>query len=130
MNITKSFIQFMEDEGFGTFGTDIFIGGAPLEAPDPCWWVLSSGGTNTIKTHTGEKVKNYTINVFYRNTDAEDVYETLQTFEEDVNSAGCIQLDTYDTIEMEALLYPTDQDIDLEDRTVGVVEVAITVYSS
>ena len=34
MNITHSFAQFMEDQGFGTLGTNLFIGAVPQDAPD------------------------------------------------------------------------------------------------
>ena len=34
MNIVRSFANFLENRGYGTFGDDIFIGGAPIEADD------------------------------------------------------------------------------------------------
>lgn len=130
MNIAKSFVEYMEDLGMGIFGTDIFIGNIAIDAPDKAWWVLSSGGASLTKNSTGERIKNYTLSVYYRNTDAEDVYETMQEFEEEINSKHCIQLDTYDTIEMEASVFPTDQDLDNEDRVVGLMQIKISIYQS
>jgi len=130
MNIAKSFVEYMEDLGMGTFATDIFIGNIAIDAVDKAWWVVSSGGATLSKNNTGERIKNYTLSVFYRNTDAEDVYEQMQEFEEEINSKGCIQLDGYDTIEMEALVFPTDQDLDNEDRVVGLLQVKVSVYQS
>lgn len=130
MNIARSFVQFMEGELSATFGTDIFIGGAPIDAQDRIWWVIAAGGTPIGKNNTGEKVKNYLLSVFYRNTDAEDVYETIQGFEDLINAGQCKELNGYDTIELEATTFATDQDIDNEDRTIGLIQVTITIYQN
>lgn len=130
MNITESFVNYMEDLSFGTFGTDIFIGIIPETAPDKSWWVIPAGGSPVKKNHTGERIKDYLLNVYYRNTDAEDVYETIQEFEEEINTKQCIQLDTYDTIEMEASVFQSDRDLDNEDRVVGMLQIKVSVYQS
>jgi hypothetical protein len=128
-NITESFANYMEAEGYGTLGIDLYIGGIPLDSPNQSWWILSSGGGAVIKASTNNKLKNYMINVYYRDTDAQNVYNTLQAFEETINSAGCPEISGYDVIEAEVTLYPTDQDIDNENRTIGLAEVTLTVYS-
>jgi hypothetical protein len=129
MNITREFVNFLATKGFGTFGTSIFIGGVPQEAPDASMWVLSGGGTPSVKNETNNMRKKYVFNVYYRNKDAEDVYETLQELEELINSDACTQLGSYETLDMECTLFPTDQDLDIEDRTVGLLEVTATVYA-
>ena len=118
----------MEDEGFGTFGTDIFIGVAPQNAPDPCYWLTTSGGSPESRNDTGEVIKIYTINLYYRNTDAEDVYNKMQELEVEFNKANCTQLNGFDTIQLSATLFPTDQDIDNEERTVGIIEITVKTY--
>lgn len=130
MNITRAFIEYMEGLGLGTFGTDIFIGGAPLGATDPIWWAISAGGNSDPKNNTGERIKNYTVDVFYRDNDAQEVYDKMQLLEEEVNSKECTELEGYETVDMEAVLFPADQDIDNEDRTVGLLQVTLTVYQS
>ncbi len=130
MNITKAFTTYMESEGFGTFGGDLFIGGAPLEAPASCWWVVSSGGAPELKNSTGEMLKAYVLGVYYRDTDTEQVYEKLQQLEELINSIVCVQLDSYETVNMEALGFPADQDLDAEDRTVGLLQVTVVIHQS
>lgn len=129
MNITHSFAQFMEDQGFGTLGTNLFIGAVPQDAPDKCWWVVSSGGSNTTRNKTGERIKEYTVSVFYRSTDSKEVYDDLQEFEETINNTECEQLASYDTIEMQCITFPTDEDIDSEERTKGLAQVKLTIYS-
>lgn len=128
MNITHSFATWLQTEGFGTLGTDIFIGAVPQDAPDVCFWVSSGGGGNQIKNKTGEKVKRYIVSVYYRSMDAEDVYNKLQLLEETINGE-CITLSSYDTIEGECTVFPTDQDIDSEERTKGMAQVTLTIYS-
>jgi hypothetical protein len=128
MNIVRAFVDYLESLSFGNFGTDIFIGGVPQSAPDKCMWLLSSGGSPTNRNETNEMVKRYVVNVFYRNTDQEDVYDTLQEIEEAINGDSCVNLTGYDTLSMEATNFPTDQDLDNEDRTVGLLQVTITVY--
>lgn len=128
MNMARAFVEYMESEGLGTFGDDIYIGTAPLNTPDPIYWVISTGGTPISKNSSGERQKRYIVSVYYRNTDAQDVYEKLHTFEETINSTHCTDLTGFDTIEMECTLFTSDQDIDNEDRTVGLLQVSITTY--
>lgn len=128
MNIARSFVEYMEDSALGTFNDDIYIGSAPLDALDPIWWVVTTGGSVLSENQSGEKQKIYTLNVFFRDIDEENVYETMQNFEVLVNSEGCTQLNGFDTIGMQATLFPADQDLDAEDRTVGLVQVTVRTY--
>lgn len=129
MNIVEAFVEYMEDLSLGTLDTDIFISQVP-DLPDTCWWLTSSGGSSVVKNHTGERQKDYFINVYYRGTNAEDVYNKMQDFEETINAKGCVQLDGYDTIEMEANTFPTDTDLDNEDRVLALMQVRVRVYQS
>jgi len=128
MNIAKDFVDFMVAQGLGAFGESIFIGNMPASTPNTCWSVIPSGGRPLIPNSTGERVKAYTLEVRYRSNNAEDVYDTLQAFEELVNSNSCTQLANFDTIDLEALVFPTDEDLDSEDRTIGLVQVTLTTY--
>lgn len=130
MNIARSFATYLEGQSYGTFGEDIFIGGAPLSAPDSCFWVLSSGGPILVDAFTGEKIKAYTLLVYYRSRQTEDLYEMLQGLEIEINGTPCISLDGFDVLDVTATLFPTDEDIDDEDRTIGLIEVTCTVHST
>jgi len=129
MNITRAFVKFLEDRGFGTFNSDIFIGGVPLDGPNHAYWVISGGGSNKSKNETGEKQKNYLVSVFLRDMDGEVVYNKLQELEELLNSASCFELEGYEVIEIEATTYPTDQDLDMQERTVGLLQATLTIYN-
>ena len=128
MNIKRQFVDYLVAEGFGTFGTDIFIGTVPQGAPDTALWILSSGGNTKSKNKTGENQKNYLLSVFYRSLDASQVDEKLEQLETLINRNNCIDISGYDIIETEATVYPSDQDIDNEDRTVGLIQINLTVY--
>lgn len=127
MTLKRSFVTYMESLGLGTFGEDIFLNGAPITI-DQCWWIISTGGAPVLTNQTGERIKNYIISVYYRNTDAVDVDQQLQEFEETINVGNCTQLDGFNTIDMTATAFPVDQDLDVEDRTVGVVQVTVQTY--
>lgn len=130
MTVAQALAQWMQENGFGTLGTDLFIGSVPEGAPTASWWILGGGGAPTIKNHTGEKVKAYIFSVLYRNTDSENVDERMQALEEKANSKACHDLAGYDTIELEASGFQSDNDLDGEDRTLGSVEITATVYQS
>lgn len=131
MTIAQAFAKYMEDVlSLGVVGTDIFINAVPLKAPSDAWWIVSRGGTPIQKNQTGEKKKNYALSVYYRSLDSAALDALMQGFEESINSKHCDQLEGYDTIEMEAVGFQSDLDLDNQERTVGLVEVTITVYQS
>lgn len=129
MNIAREVVRYMEDElGLGSFGQDLFVGGAPKGSKNAIWWVLSAGGTVETDTFTGEKIKNYLVDVFHRDINEEAFYENLEAFETSINSAECPTLVGYEVIDITASSFPTDDDLDLEDRKVGLVQLTVRTY--
>lgn len=131
MNIVESFATYLQDTlSLGTIGQDIYLGQAPssLEAPDSLYWITSSGGDKTIKLKTGEAVKQYIVEIFHRGRDYKAVYDNMQDLEVDINKGQCPQLSGYDTLDIEATTFPVDNDLDQEDRKIGLLRVTMTVY--
>ena len=131
MNIAKSFATYLQDElSVATIGQDLFIGLAPRsdKAPDTLWWIKAFGGDPTTRLKTGETMKQYIVEINYRNRDYETVYEQLQSVEESINSDTCSQITGYDTIDIEATTFPIDDDIDSEDRKVGLLRITLTIF--
>jgi hypothetical protein len=64
MNIAKDFADYLVSLSKGTFGTDIFIGSLPQDAPEKCYWIVNAGGSPQPKIVTGERIKEYQLNVF------------------------------------------------------------------
>lgn len=126
--VSESFIKWLEDEGIGTFGTDIYLSQVPEKAPNTCYWVLTSGGIPISKNKTGERVKQYFTSVYYRSTRAKDVERKLFALEELVNSPNCLQLEGFEVIEFEASQFPQDDDLDNEQLRVGTLQVNIQIY--
>lgn len=130
MNLAEAFVDYLDDIGIATFGQDLFIGNAPSskQVSNTIWWIETSGGNKTIKAKTGEAMKEYLVDVYCRSNDYEYVYDQLQSLEETLNCAHCVELDGYDVVEVEALTFPIDNDLDSEDRKVGYLQASLTVY--
>lgn len=129
MTVQRALAKWMENNGFGVFNADLFIGTIPLERKiNAGWWIIGGGGAPILKPETGEKMKQYVFAVFYRDTDPEQVDQKLQALEEMANSNTCHSLEDYDTVELEATGFQSDNDMDSEDRTLASVEITVTVY--
>ena len=130
MNISESFAEYLVNLGIGTLGQNIFIGNAPSsnQAPDSIWWIVANGGSPIRRNSTGEMLKSYKIDVFFRDRDYKTVYNELNSLEESINCDGCPELDEYDTISIEANSFPIDNDLDNEDRKVGLLQINLTTY--
>lgn len=126
--VSESFIQWLEDENIGTFNTDLYLSQVPDTAPDACYWVLTSGGGAIQKLQTGEKVKQYFMSVYYRSNKAKDVERNLFKLEELLNCNDCINLEGFEVVEVEATQFPSDTDIDNEERRVGLLQANIKIY--
>jgi hypothetical protein len=126
--ISESFIKFLEEEGIATFNTDLYLSQVPDDAPDATYWVLTSGGNTIQKLRTGEKVKQYFVSTFYRSTKAKDVERNLFRLEELLNCLTCVQFEGFEVLEVEATQFPSDTDLDNEDRRVGLLQTNIRVY--
>lgn len=130
MNITRAFAEYLATITASTIGQDLFIGQAPSsdKAPDSIWWVSGSGGDVTTRVKSGENLKSYLIEVHYRNRNYQTVYENMQSLEERLNDDPCTQLNGFDTVDIEATTFPVDDDLDAEDRKVGLLQATITIY--
>lgn len=120
----------MEDNGYGVFGTDLFIGGMPLEYKGAGYWIVGSGGRVLSKLKTTGKFKGYMIEVFYRNVNQETVIDTIYNLEEFFNDSSCIEIGDFDTVELEADVLPSDLDIDGEERAMAYLQVILTIYNN
>lgn len=133
MNIVKSLVDYLEDSGVATFGQDMFVSRAPssntkatnsADIPQNLWWLVSSGGSRDGLLDT------YNVDIHYRDRDAECVYEKLQSLRDNLTCAGCVELEGFEVVSIEVTGFFTDQDIDDEERTVGLLQVTITAYQS
>lgn len=132
MNIVQSFVDFLESNNVATFGQDLFIGGAPSsnKVPDTIYWAVGRGGTVVSANQTGEKVKEYIIELYMRDRDYQTVYDAMQELEELLNCANCVELDGYELIDIHASLMFVDEDLDNEDRKLGMIQVNATTHKA
>lgn len=137
VNLAQAFATYLQSLGIATIGQDLFVGRAPAitetlsngnKVPDNIWWIISNGGNPIKKNSTGESLKSYQVQIFSRNTNPRTIAEELFTLEEDLNCDGCSQLTGFDTVDIEATTFPIDNDLDSEDRKVGLLQVNLTTY--
>lgn len=131
MNLVQAFATYLDNDlGIATLGQDLFIGRAPSsnEVSDDIWWVLSNGGGPIKKNDTGESMKSYQVEVYYRHTNDKIIEDSMFQLEEALNCDGCTQLTGFDTIDIEATTFPIDDDFDSEDRRVGLLQATILIY--
>lgn len=130
MSLVSAFATYLQGITGTTLGQTLFIGEAPSsnKVADAIWWIVENGGGIIQKNATGEARKSYQINVFCRSRDYQAIKDQMSSLEEDLNCDNCSQLSGYDTIDIEATTFPIDNDLDSEDRKVGLLQVTITTY--
>ena len=129
MNVARAFASYLQDTGVATLGQDLFISRAPLstEVPSRIFWLKASGGTEVAKSVNGRAQRQHLIEVYHRDTDTAAVYDVMQELSDDLTCAGCLTLEGYEVLEVSTSGPFTDQDLDDEERTVGLLQVRITI---
>lgn len=132
MNIAEAFVDWLEDLGVGILGQNIYIGLAPSsnKVQDNIYWVVASGGTVVSETVTGESLKDYTLDLYYRSTGYKDIYDTLYGLEQSINCNGCLNLEGLEVVSVKATQYPADEDLDSEDRKIGLLQISLSVFAN
>ncbi len=128
--VSESFIKYLEDQSIATFGTDLYANQVPDDAPDVCYWVITSGGSTIQTLGTGERVKQYFVSVYYRSNSGRDVEKKLFTLEELLNCSDCVELEGFEILNMQASQYPSDIDLDNEERRLGLLQATVQLYKS
>lgn len=132
MTISQSFVQMLEDKGYGMFGQDIFLYRVPnsKKTQTELLWIIPSGGSPVETNKTGELVKAYQFLIYYRSISAKQVDEALSAMEDNLNCLNCVQLDGFELVSIRTTQFAADQDLDSEDRMVGMLQVQLEVYKS
>lgn len=130
MTISRAFVKFLEDKGCGIFGQNIFLYRVPnsLKTQTELYWVIPSGGMKISTNKTGEAIKAYNFLIYFRSNEAKTVDETLSALEEMLNCSSCVKLDGFELVSINATQFPADQDLDSENRMVGMIQVQLSVY--
>lgn len=126
--VSESFIAWLESQGIAEFNSDLYLSQVPNEAPDRCYWIITNGGSPIQKLRTGEKIKQYFVSIYMRSTKAEDIEKTMFSLEQLLNKPQCLQLQGFETIEVEAHQFASDVDFDNEERRIGMLQANIKIY--
>jgi len=127
MNLTESFANWLEDQSVATLGQDLFISRARSK-PSTQYWLIAQGGNSGPKNVNHGGLATHSIAVYYRNTNPQDVYDRLHELEEMVLTEGCLELEDFTVVSIETVGPFADQDLDNQDRTVGLLQITITTY--
>lgn len=130
MSMVSALADYIAAVTGSTLGQNLFIGEAPSsnKVPDAIWWIVEDGGGIISRNATGESLKNYQFSIYYRDRDYGATKSALYTLEEAVNCDGCTQLVGFDTIDIQATTFPIDNDLDREDRKIGLIQLTITNF--
>lgn len=126
--VGESFVKYLQDKGFGTFGDDLYYGELPQQAPDKAWLVIVSGGQPDLVTADGGMMKVYTFNVYRRSLAGKEIERDLFSLEEALNCTTCVNLDGFETIWSRATQFAQDIDLENEQRRIGLIQAQIRLF--
>lgn len=126
--VGEAFIQYLQDNGYGIAGTNLYLGELPIEAPDVSYLVVVSGGNPELVTADGGMLKIYTFNVYYRSLAGKDIERQLFSLEEKLNCSTCVNLNGFETIYSRATQFAQDIDLENENRRIGLLQAQIRLY--
>lgn len=127
MNIPALIAKWLEDNGYGTVGTDIYIDQLPNEAPDATFWLINGGGSALSFNATKERTDSYTLTLLYRNKSPKQVIETLESVADVWNTTRHIELDPLD-VRWSTSSLPDDQGRDSNGRAQGSLTLNLIIY--
>lgn len=132
MTISQSFVQFLQEQGYGILGQNIYLYRVPnsFKAESEVLWVVPSGGNVVGRNRTGELIKAYQFLVYYRSVNTRKVDEALADLESVLNCSECVKLEGFELVQINTTQFPVDQDLDAENRMVGLLRVQLEVYKS
>ncbi len=132
MTLSQSFVQFLEDKGYGIFGQNIYLYRVPnsKKTETEILWLIPTGGYPSRVNSTGEMIKAYQILIFFRSNSARKVDEVLNDLETTLNCSQCVNLKGFELVGIRATQLPADQDLDSENRMVGSINCQLEVYKS
>ena len=130
MTLAQSFIKFLQDKGYGIPGQNIYLFRVPnsKKTETEILWLIPMGGFPSSVNKTGEMIKAYQIQIYYRSNSARKVDEVLNDLETTLNCSSCVNLEGFELVGIRATQLPADQDLDSENRMVGTISVQLEVY--
>lgn len=130
MTLAQSFVKFLQNKGYGIPGQNIYLFRVPnsKKTETEILWLIPMGGFPSSVNQTGEMIKAYQIQIYYRSNSARKVDEVLNDLETTLNCSSCVNLEGFELVSIRATQLPADQDLDSENRMVGTISVQLEVY--
>lgn len=126
MTFLQAFAEALAPAVGATLDQDMFVSRVPA-VPSSAWLIKAFGGVPTLHAVTGARIKDYNVQVFYRDQDTQAIYDKLYALEELLNGPG-LDLEGFQVVETNCLVFPTDNDLDAEDRDVGLLQAVVSIF--
>lgn len=134
MTLVTAFADYLQSIGVATRGEDLFTSRAPSSKAldiaghnaNRIFWVKSAPGAPPERSVNGPQRQFHGIDLYHRDLSADAVDETLQMLSDKLSCPGCVHIPGFDVLEIEVEGPWSDQDLDNEERTVGLLQLTIT----
>lgn len=120
MTINQAIINFLENAGCGTFGTDLFQNVVPnsLKTPVDLWWFAQGQATVSRRLVTGEDIQRFPYTVYYRSKSQKNAEQKIFDLAKFIAGCRCYNLDEFSTVEVQLTSAQQGMYIDAEERFV------------
>lgn len=135
MSLVTDFADYLQTLGVATRGQDLFTSRAPSSQtlrtlgvnPNRIFWVKAAPGGPPERSVDGSQRVSYGLELYHRDLSADDVAGTLEALSDSLQCSGCVTMTGYSVYGISVEGPWTDQDLDNEERTVGLLQITITI---
>jgi hypothetical protein len=129
MTVAQAFAGYLESIDVATLGTNLFISRWPSsnQIADPSFLIKDAPGQLVKRTIQGQPINQYLIELYMRSYGGGTVDQTMSTLRGQITGYG-VTLTGFTLAENPEVNGPwSDQDLDDEERTVGVLQVKLKI---
>lgn len=132
--VNNEIIRFLETNGCGTFGIDLFFGRVPEKnakgepTPTDCWWVIPMSTSVSRHNVTGEDTLRFPYTVFYRSRQIKKLDRELANLTIAILDSHCHNLNGYKTMDIELVATNQNYGEDQEERAYASLGFTATLY--
>lgn len=132
--VNNEIINFLEDNGCGVFGIDLFFGRVPEKniegkpVPTDCWWIMPLSTSTSRHNVTGEDTIRFPYTLFCRSRKIKTLDKNLAKATNAIIDSRCYNLNGYQTISLELVSTNQGYGEDQEERAYASLGFAATLY--
>jgi hypothetical protein len=129
MTVAQAFATYLQSINVATVGTNLFMSRWPSskKTADPSFLIKEAPGQLVQRTIQGQAINRYLIELYMRDYNASNVDATLQSLRGQLTTSA-VTLSGYTLYSNPETNGPwSDQDLDDEERTVGLLQIRLTI---